>query len=85
MSKQYKTFLVLVFGIFVGVSVSLTSSVLAEKKMETSSGLPLNELRNFSDIFPVLKLIMSKMWTIKPYWKTPFAACCPVLTLTLLT
>ncbi len=32
MSKQYKTFLVLVFGIFVGISVSLTSSVLAEKK-----------------------------------------------------
>jgi len=55
MSKQYKTFLVLVFGIFVGVSVSLTSSVLAEKKMETSSGLPLNELRNFSDIFARVK------------------------------
>ena len=55
MSKQYKTFLVLVFGIFVGVSVSLTSSVLAEKKTETSSGLPLNELRNFSDIFARVK------------------------------
>jgi len=55
MSKQYKTFLVLVFGIFVGVSVSLTSSVLAEKKMESTSGLPLNELRNFSDIFARVK------------------------------
>ena len=55
MSKQYKTFLVLVFGIFVGVSVSLTSSVLADKKIETSSGLPLNELRNFSDIFARVK------------------------------
>jgi len=55
MSKQYKTFLVLVFGIFVGVSVSLTSSVLAEKKAETSTGLPLNELRNFSDIFARVK------------------------------
>jgi carboxyl-terminal processing protease len=55
MSKQYKTFLVLVFGIFVGVSVSLTSSVLAEKKSEQSSGLPLNELRNFSDIFARIK------------------------------
>ncbi|VAW52634.1 Carboxyl-terminal protease [hydrothermal vent metagenome] len=55
MSKQYKTFLVLVFGIFVGVSVSLTSSVLAEKKVEESSGLPLNELRNFSDIFARVK------------------------------
>ena len=51
MSNQYKTALVLVFGIFVGISVSLTSSVLAEKKTEESTGLPLNELRNFSDIF----------------------------------
>jgi len=55
MSKQYKTVLVLVFGIFVGASVSLTSSVLAEKKIEESTGLPLNELRNFSDIFARVK------------------------------
>jgi carboxyl-terminal processing protease len=55
MSKQYKTFLVLVFGIFVGVSVSITSSVLAEKEIEESAGLPLNELRNFSDIFARVK------------------------------
>jgi len=55
MSNQYKTVLVLVFGIFVGVSVSLTSSVLAEKKAEESVGLPLNELRNFSDIFARIK------------------------------
>ena len=56
MSKQFKTVLVLVFGIFVGVSVSLTSSVLAEKKeTEEAAGLPLNELRNFSDIFARIK------------------------------
>jgi carboxyl-terminal processing protease len=55
MSNQYKTVLVLVFGIFVGVSVSLTSSVLAEKKVEEPAGLPLNELRNFSDIFARVK------------------------------
>ena len=55
MSKQFKTVLVLVFGIFVGVSVSLTSSVLAEKKTEDNGGLPLNELRNFSDIFARVK------------------------------
>lgn len=55
MSNQYKTILVLVFGIFVGVSVSLTSSVMAEKKVEQSAGLPLNELRNFSDIFARIK------------------------------
>ena len=55
MSNQYKTILVLVFGIFVGVSVSLTSSVMADKKSEESVGLPLNELRNFSDIFARIK------------------------------
>lgn len=55
MSNQYKTALVLVFGIFVGISVSLTSSVLAEKTDEESVGLPLNELRNFSDIFARIK------------------------------
>ncbi|PCI08257.1 MAG: peptidase S41, partial [Gammaproteobacteria bacterium] len=55
MSNQYKTVLVLVFGIFVGVSVSLTSSVMADKKAEESVGLPLNELRNFSDIFARIK------------------------------
>ena len=55
MSNQYKTVLVLVFGIFVGVSVSLTSSVMADKKTEESVGLPLNELRNFSDIFARIK------------------------------
>jgi carboxyl-terminal processing protease len=55
MSKQYKTFLVLVFGIFVGVSVSITSSVLAEKKVEESTTIPLEELRNFSDIFARIK------------------------------
>ena len=55
MSNQYKTVLVLVFGIFVGISVSLTSSVMAEKKTEESAGLPLNELRNFSDIFARIK------------------------------
>jgi len=56
MSNQYKTIMVLVFGIFVGVSVSITSSVMAEKNAsESSAGLPLNELRNFSDIFARVK------------------------------
>lgn len=55
MSNQYKTVLVLVFGIFVGVSVSLTGSVMAEKTTNDSAGLPLNELRNFSDIFARVK------------------------------
>jgi carboxyl-terminal processing protease len=55
MSNQIKTILVLVFGVFFGVSVSLTSSVLAEKTPAESTGLPLNELRNFSDIFARIK------------------------------
>ena len=55
MSNQYKTVLVLVFGIFVGISVSLTSSVMADKKPVESAGIPLNELRNFSDIFARIK------------------------------
>lgn len=55
MSKQLKTVLVLVFGIIVGVSFSLTTNVLANKTGTTSTGLPLNELRNFSDIFARVK------------------------------
>jgi len=55
MSKQLKTILVLVFGIIVGVSFSLTTNVLANKTSTTSTGLPLNELRNFSDIFARVK------------------------------
>jgi carboxyl-terminal processing protease len=53
MSKQFKTTLVLVFGIFLGVCASLTSNVLANK--EEAKGLPLDQLRNFSDIFSRIK------------------------------
>ena len=53
MSKQFKTALVLVFGIFLGISVSLTGNVLANK--EEAKGLPLDQLRNFSDIFSRIK------------------------------
>jgi carboxyl-terminal processing protease len=60
MSNQLKTVLVLVFGVVVGVSVSLTSTVMADKSSasdssSSSTGLPLNELRNFSDIFARIK------------------------------
>lgn len=54
MSKQFKTALVLVFGIFVGVGASLTGNVFANKSSEMQ-GLPLDELRNFSDIFSRIK------------------------------
>ncbi len=54
MSKQYKTVLVLVFGIIVGIGASITGSVLANKSEEIN-GLPLDELRNFSDIFSRIK------------------------------
>ena len=53
MSKQFKTALVLVFGVFLGISVSLTGNVLANK--EEAKGLPLDQLRNFSDIFSRIK------------------------------
>lgn len=53
MSKQFKTALLLTLGIFIGVSASITGSVFANK--EASNGLPLNELRNLSDIFSRIK------------------------------
>jgi len=54
MSKQFKTALVLVLGIFVGISASITGNVLATKDSEPA-GLPLDQLRNFSDIFSRIK------------------------------
>lgn len=54
MSKQFRTALVLVLGIFVGISASITGNVLATKNTE-SNGLPLDQLRNFSDIFSRIK------------------------------
>ncbi|MDT8452273.1 MAG: S41 family peptidase [Gammaproteobacteria bacterium] len=53
MTKQFKAALVLTMGILIGVSVSVTDSVFANK--EVTNGLPLNELRNFSDIFSRIK------------------------------
>ena len=53
MSKQFKTAMVLVFGIVLGISASLTGNVLANK--EEARGLPLDQLRNFSDIFSRIK------------------------------
>lgn len=53
MSKQFKTALLLTLGIFIGISASITGNVFAVK--ETSNGLPLNELRNLSDIFSRIK------------------------------
>jgi carboxyl-terminal processing protease len=54
MSKQFKTALVLVLGIFVGISASITGNVLATKNTDPV-GLPLDQLRNFSDIFSRIK------------------------------
>lgn len=53
MSKQFKTALLLTLGIFIGVSASMTGSVFANK--QAVSELPLNELRNLSDIFARIK------------------------------
>ena len=53
MSKQFKTALLLTLGIFIGVSASITGNVFANK--QSANGLPLNELRNLSDIFSRIK------------------------------
>jgi len=53
MSKQFKTALLLTLGIFIGISASVTGSVFANK--QAASELPLNELRNLSDIFARIK------------------------------
>lgn len=53
MTKQFKAAFLLTMGIFIGVSASVTDSVFANK--EVSNGLPLSELRNFSDIFSRIK------------------------------
>ena len=54
MSKQFKTALLLTLGIAIGVSASITGSVFALKD-NSNNGLPLNELRNLSDIFSRIK------------------------------
>lgn len=54
MSNQLKATLILVLGIFVGISASITGSVFATKDIE-ANGLPLDQLRNFSDIFSRIK------------------------------
>ncbi len=53
MTKQFKAALVLTMGILIGISAAVTDSVFANK--EVTNGLPLNELRNFSDIFSRIK------------------------------
>lgn len=53
MSKQFKTALLLTLGILIGVSASITGSVFANK--QSANGLPLNELRNLSDVFSRIK------------------------------
>ncbi len=55
MSKQFKIALLLTIGIVIGVSASITGSVLATKDKNSANGLPLNELRNLSDIFSRIK------------------------------
>ena len=57
MSKQFKTSLVLVLGIIVGISASIAGNVLAFKNTDenNANALPLDQLRNFSDIFSRIK------------------------------
>ena len=74
MSKQFKTTLVLVFGIFLGISASLTGDVMANK--EEAKGLPLDQLRNFSDIFSRIKSDYVEDVEDKFCWSMRFGACC---------
>ncbi|MDH5710173.1 MAG: S41 family peptidase [Gammaproteobacteria bacterium] len=53
MSKQFRTALLLTLGILIGITASITGNVMASK--ESTNGLPLNELRNLSDIFSRIK------------------------------
>lgn len=53
MSKQFRTALLLTLGILIGITASITGNVMASK--EPTNGLPLNELRNLSDIFSRIK------------------------------
>ena len=83
MSKQFTTALLLTLGIFIGVSASITGSVYANK--EVTNGLPLNELRNLSDIFSRIKSDYVEEVEDKVLLEMPSRACCQALTPTQLT
>ncbi|MGI9321204.1 MAG: S41 family peptidase, partial [Thiogranum sp.] len=52
--KRENVFLVLV-GLIAGLSISIGSGVFAERETKSASGLPVEELRTFSDVFGRIK------------------------------
>jgi carboxyl-terminal processing protease len=53
-TRRENVFLVLV-GLIAGLSISIGSGVFAERDTESLSGLPIEELRTFSDVFGRIK------------------------------
>ena len=56
MKSNTRTFLVLIIGLILGITLAIGQGVFAEKTSKTPSGaLPLNELRSFTEIFARIK------------------------------
>ena len=53
-TKRENVFLVLV-GLIAGLSISIGSGVFAEREIKSTAGLPVEELRTFSDVFGRIK------------------------------
>lgn len=53
-TKRENVFLVLV-GLIAGLSISIGSGVFAERETKSTAGLPVEELRTFSDVFGRIK------------------------------
>lgn len=53
-TKRENGFLVLV-GLIAGLSISIGSGVFAERETKSAAGLPIEELRTFSDVFGRIK------------------------------
>ena len=53
-TKRENVFLVLV-GLIAGLSISIGSGVFAERETKSAAGLPVEELRTFSDVFGRIK------------------------------
>jgi carboxyl-terminal processing protease len=55
MKPTKRTFLVLMLGLVLGVSLSIGQGVFAERETIRSTPLPLDELRTFTDVFASIK------------------------------
>ena len=53
-TKRENVFLVLI-GLIAGLSISIASGVFAERETKAAAGLPVEELRTFSDVFGRIK------------------------------